>query len=145
MICFETREQALAYQLKNPEGRILFDKGECKVWLPICSSMKYLRSSSLGMVIIFESKDTAKAWAQRSILGEEMSSGEEVGVSISRDWSFKELQKLIGHFSTSLKPPIHNQKPISRAVSKERERVSFQVEPSTGSSYQKAPATKTKG
>jgi hypothetical protein len=127
MIRFQTSEQALAYHAKNPEGRILADKGKCDVWLPVSSKMTCLRSSSLGMIIVFESKDDAKAWRQRSVLGHEIEG--EAGVCIPREWSHKELQKLLHDSSTNLKPPGPMKDSIPRnAASKEK--AAFQVKES---------------
>ncbi|KAE9374874.1 hypothetical protein N431DRAFT_438271 [Stipitochalara longipes BDJ] len=134
MIRFQTREQAVAYQAKNPEGRILADKGECDVWLPIHWTMKCFRSSSLGMIIIFGSKDEARVWQQRSVLGQRIEG--EAGVFIQRDWSEKEFQKLLGVSSSNLRSLMPKMNRDSRASSKEK--AVFQVaqsHPSKGPEY----------
>ncbi|KAH8761318.1 hypothetical protein BGZ57DRAFT_800712, partial [Hyaloscypha finlandica] len=114
IIRFESSSQAAAYQSKNNEARILDDRRH-DAWLPVGPGMKYLRSSSRGMAVVFESGDAARRWLSRTILGELVVFEErEHGVCFQRQWSPEKLKERIGDFRASLGPPSDTALPYSR-------------------------------
>ena len=120
LLRFESSAFALAYQAKNPEGRILAEKPR-EVWLPICESMKSLRSSDgYGMVIVFRSKEESKTWLNRSVLGEDVNTSEgEYGVRFKRAWTRNEFLDHLAYAGYSLKVPKDQQDPHSRPASRQ--------------------------
>ena len=96
MIGFFTREQALAYQAKNPEARILAAAEKC-VWLPIPSDMKCLRASGFGFVMCFNDAYAAQKWCSRSVLGRPYyDTRDNTDVYIRREWKETELNAWLG-------------------------------------------------
>ncbi|KAL7973256.1 hypothetical protein HDV63DRAFT_368142, partial [Trichoderma sp. SZMC 28014] len=95
---FESKTHATAYRALNPEARIL--EGQPRdVWLPSPSKMSSLRSSSLGMVVIFQSLPDAEKWHKQTCLGGVANfSGIHGGhgVYFNREWSKAELEKRLG-------------------------------------------------
>lgn len=87
-IWFGSQSQAKAYQAKNPKARIKWEEDGRQVWLPVTSHMASLRSSSQGMIIIFDSVEAARAWVGRSVIGEEFIYGTPVVAAayIKRTW-----------------------------------------------------------
>ncbi|KAK7751240.1 hypothetical protein SLS62_006785 [Diatrype stigma] len=92
-IWFGSESQAKAYQVKNPEARIMWEDDGRQVWLPVTSHMTSLRSSSQGMIIIFDSAEAARAWVGRSVIGEEFIYGNPAVAAayIKRVWDPSEL------------------------------------------------------
>ncbi|ORY63296.1 chaperonin 10-like protein [Pseudomassariella vexata] len=74
-IRFPTPELVLAYQSRNPETRIFHDGDRRDAWLPTPPGLSNLRSSSLGMVMLFKTPEAATAWRKRAILAEDVISG----------------------------------------------------------------------
>lgn len=120
---FESSTYARAYQAKNPEGRIYNDRTR-EVCLPICDSMRTLRSSEpYGMVIIFKSKDDRRNWLNQSVLGEDLNTSDgDYGVRFKRAWSRKELEKKLDTAQNprqSLGPPKDKEDGHSRPGSRQ--------------------------
>jgi hypothetical protein len=123
LLRFDSSAYARAYQAKNPEGRILADNRK-EVWLPLCDSMRTLRSSDgFGMVIIFRSKEERRKWLDRSVLGEDVNTSDgEYGVRFKRNWSRTEIEKALdypGSLRDSLQVPKDKQEPHSRPGSRQ--------------------------
>jgi hypothetical protein len=93
MIRFMTKEQARAYQIKNPESRIFTDVSPRDVWLPVLPSMRYIRASFDGLAICFTSAETATRWCDRSIIGVQRDHGTEV--FLRREWEEDKLDRLL--------------------------------------------------
>lgn len=124
LLRFDSSAYARAYQAKNPEGRILADNRR-EVWLPVCDSIRMLRSSdTYGMVIIFQSKEERRTWLDRSILGEDINTSDgEFGVRFKRSWSQTEIEKALdysGPYRNSLQVPKDKQEPHSRPGSRHK-------------------------
>lgn len=119
VIRFESRSQAAAYQTRNSEARI-YDDRRYEVWLPVGREMRYLRSSSLGMAVVFDSEDAARRWRDKTILGDQVTFDRGTyGVYFSRSWSHSKLRERIGDFRNSLQPVMpyppdsHHSRPVS--------------------------------
>jgi len=145
LLRFDYSAYARAYQAKNPEGRILADNRR-DVWLPLCDSMRTLRSSeTLGMVIIFRSKEERRTWLDRSVLGEGVdTSDSEYGVRFKRIWSQTEIENALNYSSSSrdnLGVPKIREEGHSRPGSRsEKNRPSQQQYPVVESRSSKPPA-----
>jgi hypothetical protein len=92
MIGFSTVEQARAYQMKNPESRIIAQGKQHNVWLPLLPSMKYIRGCSDGLAIGFASSETAAEWCNRLILGYVRN---KIEVYIRREWEKDRLNEVL--------------------------------------------------
>jgi hypothetical protein len=133
VIRFQSSSQAAAYQSKNNEARI-FDDRRHDVWLPVSPGMKYLRSSSTGMAVVFESEAAARRWNARTILGElVVFEGKEHGVSFQRWWSPGKLKDKIGDLKSSLGPPSDIAPPNTRPSSSQGDRYNVVVGEQKGS------------
>lgn len=124
LLRFDSGAYARAYQAKNPEGRILADNRK-EVWLPLCDSMRTLRSSdTYGMVIIFRSKEERRTWLHRSVLGSDVDTSEgEYGVRFKRSWSKTEIEQALeysGSARDNLLVPKDGQDPYSRPGSSQK-------------------------
>lgn len=119
IIRFESRSQTAAYQTKNNEARI-FDDRRYEAWLPMAREMRYLRSSSLGMAVVFDSEDSAKKWRDKSVLGDLVTFDRGVhGVFFNRSWTQAKLRERIGDFRQSLVVPYPTGDGVTRPVSRE--------------------------
>ncbi|KAM0259868.1 hypothetical protein ACHAQJ_003112 [Trichoderma viride] len=101
---FDSDSQAAAYQTMNPEARIL-EGQPYNVWLPHPPGMSSLRSSSLGMAVIFKPGKAAEEWQRRTGLGDIVTFSRETGVYFKRNWSPVELERRMGSWRLSLRPP----------------------------------------
>lgn len=126
---FESRTHAATYHALVPEARIL--EGQPRdVWLPYPPEMIGLRSSSLGMVVIFQSQPAAEKWQKQTCLGGFANFGGHRGVYFKREWSHAELEEKLGSRRSSLKPlpsPSRSNSPMSDRVNEmniERQRAS---------------------
>ncbi|KAF2020409.1 hypothetical protein BU24DRAFT_416108 [Aaosphaeria arxii CBS 175.79] len=122
LLRFDSSAYARAYQRKNPEARILADNRK-EVWLPLCDSMRTLRSSdTCGMVIIFRSKEDRRLWLDRSVLGTDINTSDgEYGVRFKRSWSRNEIERALdyaGASRDSLGVPQDKHNPHSRPGSR---------------------------
>lgn len=97
IIQFFSREQARAYQSKNPEARIVPTDPK-SAWLPIPDGMTHLRASSFGFVIRFKDNPAkAEQWRSRSILGRVTDSTrrDNTEIYLKRDWNEDDLNALL--------------------------------------------------
>ncbi|TFB02587.1 hypothetical protein CCMA1212_005345 [Trichoderma ghanense] len=102
---FESRRQAALYQATNNEARILEDHPH-DVWLPLPTGMTSLRSSSVGMAVIFQSMAIAEKWQKRTCLGGLATIGEgDAAVYFKRDWVPGEMEEKLSSKRWSLKSP----------------------------------------
>ena len=101
MIDFESAERAAAYQMKNREGRILHNGNyhRRRVWLPMWSSMRYIRGCPEGFSIAFESEEDARAWDKQLMIGKIY----KKEVMILRDWDKATLDDKLQTETSGLK------------------------------------------
>jgi hypothetical protein len=94
MIRFWKENHAKDYEKKNTESHFLPEGGRCDVYLPIPSTMRYIRACSEEFAIAFTSAEAAKKWSASSILGHQRIHN-KLEVSIKRNRTDSELNKLL--------------------------------------------------
>jgi hypothetical protein len=104
MIGFNNKEQARAYQMRNPESRIFFDASDRDVWLPMLPSMEYIRASVDGLTIYFTSEETARIWCKRSIVWYPRPRDKKEAF-VQREWEVDKLDYLLRPESTGRLTP----------------------------------------
>lgn len=111
---FENDHEAKAYQTWNSEARILRDQ-PYEVWLPVPPEMAGLRSSTFGMVIVFNSNEAAMEWQKQTPLTTitNYDKNTAMGVSFQRSWPKDHLSRNISSLSSTIVPYAQPQHPRS--------------------------------
>ncbi|ORY12615.1 hypothetical protein BCR34DRAFT_600507 [Clohesyomyces aquaticus] len=117
MLRFDTKEHALAYQAN--EARILRNKPPNAVWLPVKTSMRYVRSSTVGLLINLETP-------LESVLGVgKIRPNDKEDVYIKPVWENGELEKILGIKESALLKRGAGSTPASLSPSKRPEPFDF--------------------
>ncbi|KAL6876797.1 hypothetical protein J3F83DRAFT_727122 [Trichoderma novae-zelandiae] len=115
---FDNRFQAVTYQTANNEARILEDH-PCDARLPLPPGMTSLRSSSVGMAVIFPTMAAAEKWQRRNCLGSIATFSEgDAAVYFKREWALGEMEEKLGFKRSSTKAlPSSTSGPKSQPIS----------------------------
>jgi hypothetical protein len=97
VLSFQSKSYASAYQSRNPEARILKER-PYDAWIPKPENVAGLRSSSLGMAVVFPTEEAAQRWRERTLLGDVVSWDVDrsvYGVYFNREWDKNKIEKIL--------------------------------------------------